>query len=160
MDGLALIEQAQAAGLKLALVNGLLVMKGSRKLAGLVSLITNNKEAVVLALSPPAAAPKSISEQSVGVPVTETPEIIEQRIGFADSTSQKPTPPTVPVSIIADPIIPCRRGCDGRVLRELRVMTGGLCWRCWEQSLRSRIEPGASQPPAPSSPPDRSDQPP
>jgi len=46
-------------------------------------------------------------------------------------------PPTVPpAEILADPIVICRCG-RGRVLAELRWMTGGRCYECWTKTLES-----------------------
>jgi len=50
MDGLALVEQAQTAGLKLSVINGKLVMKGPRRLEPLAKLLTDNKEVVIAVL--------------------------------------------------------------------------------------------------------------
>ena len=140
MDGLALIEQAREVGLKLSVMNGQLVMKGPKRLSSLVSLIAKNKAAVVKALTVSPTDPAQHSELSPSVGVTETPPIQEKPEGFADSvltkrrkstTPQIPRPTQPPTEILADPIIRCRRCTSGRVLPELRTMTGEVCWSCW-----------------------------
>ena len=142
MDGLALIEQAQEAGLRLSAISGQLVMKGPRRLAPLVSLIAQNKNAVLAALTvTPATQPlPPIPQHSTSVGVTETPSTSEDSGGFADSVManrrksngrQPSWPVQPPAEILADATIRCPRCTSGRVLRELRSMTGGVCWKCW-----------------------------
>ena len=147
MDGLALIEQAHAVGLKLSVVAGKLVMKGPRRLEPLVKLITDNKDSILAVLAGagkelPDAQPNDIS--TVGV--TETPPNTAKEPGFADSVLAKRKPgqarrltrePQVPAEIIADPVVLCPRCHRIPVLRELREMTGGLCYACWELEGRS-----------------------
>jgi len=148
MDGLALIEQAQEAGLKLSAVGGQLVMKGPKRLSPLVALISQNKDSVLAALTTSSPAPPQIDSQlSTSVGVTETPSSRQESGGFADSilaNRRKATvsplswPTQPPVEILADPIIFCPRCTTGRVLRELRTMTGGVCWQCWNGEQRTK----------------------
>jgi hypothetical protein len=52
--------------------------------------------------------------------------------GFPSITTAEP-----PAEILADPIVLCRCG-RGRVLAELRRMTGGRCYECWTKTLESK----------------------
>lgn len=138
MDAIALVEQARDAGLKLSAIDGRLVLKGPRRLSSLVVLIAQNKAFVLAALT----APQEIQSQlSTGVGITETPVTPEKEQGFADSATtsrqagrrrQPVVSPTPPPEIIADPVILCPRCKSGRVLAELRKLTGGTCYQCWE----------------------------
>jgi hypothetical protein len=47
----------------------------------------------------------------------------------------RPTP-TVPAAIVADPIVLCPRCASKPVLAEMRELTGGLCYPCWEGSRK------------------------
>ena len=57
MDALALIKQARAAGLELSVVEGALRVKGPGRMASLVTLISENKDCVIAALSAVAPVP-------------------------------------------------------------------------------------------------------
>lgn len=46
-------------------------------------------------------------------------------------------PSTVPEAILAAPIVLCPRCHSRPVLAELRKLTGGLCYPCWEREVRS-----------------------
>lgn len=142
MDAIALIEQARDAGLKLSAIDGRLVLKGPRRLSSLVSLIAENKDAVLAALSATAAAlPPPCSQHSTTVGVTETPVNREESKGFADSVlanrkegkvRQALVSPTPSSEVLADPVVLCPLCNSRRVLAELRRITGGLCYPCWE----------------------------
>jgi dsDNA-binding SOS-regulon protein len=161
MDGVALIEQAREAGLELWLVDGTLKMKGQKRLASLARLISQNKEEVVGALqtqtnpSPnalhcdekntcdsaetlgtPANVEVSSHESSVEPHVGKPERLARRRIGTAFPPRITPPPP---VAIHATPIEICPRCNRGRVQPELREITGGKCWSCWE------LEMGISQ---------------
>ncbi len=141
MDGLALITQARSAGLSLSVIAGKLVIKGPPRLDSLAKLVMANKAAVVAALSPSSPGPAV----AAGVGVTETqPSPLNHR-GFADSVVAKRqdgkdrrplVSPTIPPEILADPIVLCPRCASRRVLSELRTVTGGICYPCWEQEGR------------------------
>jgi len=147
MDGLALIEQAREMGLKLSVMNGQLVMKGPKRLSSLVSLIAKNKDVVLTALTVSPTDLPNHSQLSPSVGVTETPPIQEKPEGFADSVLTKrrkatvpilPWPAEPPAEILATPIVLCPQCSSRPVLRELRAMTGGLCYQCWETGQGGR----------------------
>lgn len=151
MDGLALVEQARDAGLRLWLMGGTLKMKGPKRLGSLVELISQNKAAVVDALlatteSPPDAdekktcdsaktseIPENVEVSSHGKPpeppVAKPHRSVHRLIGndFPSRITQQP-----PAAILATPAEICPRCNRGRVLPELRQITGGRCWPCWE----------------------------
>jgi hypothetical protein len=162
MDVRALIEQARDAGLKLSVAQGKLIVKGPRRLSPLVKMISECKDAVIAAISLPDFKPAVVACQNTyTVGVTETPITTEKQIGFADKDGtadgrgdQSATigsrihrsligcgfthcPTTIPPdSIRAAPVVLCPRCTNRPVLRELRHMTGGLCWACWEAGQR------------------------
>jgi hypothetical protein len=141
MDGLALIEQATEAGLKLTVVDGRLTIKGPRRLEGLANVIISNKDSVIghlIDTSPTSIDLGPALCSTVGVTETPTSPAIEP--GFADKVSARrrigkagqPALSSQPTSeTLADPTIICPRCMVRPVLRELREMTGGLCYPCW-----------------------------
>jgi hypothetical protein len=162
MDALALVGQARMAGLQLSVAGDKLVVTGSRKASGLVSLIAQHKQAVMQALQ--ELVPVSNCSSSIPVGVTETPQISEYAVGFADGScvnaSARGVPKELPKahtthgligrgfpprhtdpppkSILIDPAILCSSCSKLPVLRELRHMTGGLCWPCWSATGEDR----------------------
>jgi hypothetical protein len=121
MGGLALIEQAREAGLKLSAMHGQLVMKGPKRLSSLVSLIAQNKDAVLAALTVAPNDSPTHSHLSSSVGVTETPLNLEETEGFADSVVANrrnssvplPWPTQPPDEILAAPVVLCPR-CSSR----------------------------------------------
>ena len=144
MDVLTLLNEAKSAGLRLSVNSGKLVIKGPRRLDSLANHILAHKDAVIAAMAfPQLGATTSKLSNSVSVGVTETLTNHANSVGFADSTCSKrqarlPKPPLVsptpPQEILADPIVLCPKCHSRRVLLELRTMTGGLCYPCWEGS--------------------------
>jgi hypothetical protein len=145
MDPLALIEHATEAGLDLSLVDGELRVRGPRRLASLVKLIGDNKQAVVATLSGVDSIQAELSRaHPPTVGVTETPANAENRIGFADTGVSRSVQhtgligrgfpphasPVPPEAIRATKPELCPRCAQRPVLRELRTITGGLCWTC------------------------------
>jgi hypothetical protein len=161
MDGVALLSQAREAGLKVAVENGSLKIRGPRKSAAVSHLLIANKTAVISALQTAYSANlgHDLGPFDTGTG-TETPEIqASERVsgpanplshsfgggqatpdrtgkrhrltdnGFPARISEQP-----PAAIIATPVEICPRCNRGRVQRELRVMTGGKCWSCWQQN--------------------------
>jgi len=160
MDGVALLGRAHEAGLRVTVDNGCLKIRGPRKSAAVSQLLISHKAAVIAALELNSSVEmgRDLQQHDCG-PGTETPEIRalsrvsepgiqpEHRFEGGRRGVASPIrphrllgnnyPPRAsdqpPAAILATPLEICPR-CDlGRVLPELRQMTGGTCWSCWEE---------------------------
>ena len=173
MDGVALLNQACEAGLKVVVENGCLKIRGPRSSAAVSQLLIGNKAAVIAALemASPADLRRDFHQVSSGTG-TKTPEI-----QTSNQVSEPANPPShsfggddstvdriakrhrligndyvprltgqPPAAILATPAEICPECKRGRVLRELRVITGGQCWSCWEAGQKARSKaPAAKQ---------------
>jgi hypothetical protein len=156
MDGLALLEQAKEGGLKVAVEDGQLRIKGPRKYAPLSRLLIENKAEVIAAFELVLAADLGTKTQPLDDGTgTETPGkptsggVLGPSTSLTQSTEGAPRHrlidngfaarpvAAVPVAIQAAPKSVCRVCGFARVLPELRTMTGGRCYSCWEQEVQS-----------------------
>jgi len=159
MDGLVLLNQAREAGLKVVVENGCLRIRGPRKFAALSQQLISNKAAVIAALELNGTAHLTHDLQQLNTgPGTETREIraseqvsgpanpLSHSFGGGDSSVVRVAkrhrligndyPPRLseqpPAAILAMPAEICPRCNRRRILRELRGITDGKCWSCWE----------------------------
>lgn len=162
MDVLTLIEHVRDAGMELWVDGGVLRAKGSRRHQALASMIVLQRDEIIAALnsSLPGAMRGEFQELCSG-DGTETPisptntEVLSPRpkpigkqwasrkdemVQWGSGQSRRLVgngyPPitttAVPALIVAAPKIVCPACGLGRVLSELRKLTGGLCYACWE----------------------------
>ena len=156
MDGLALLEQAKEVGLKVVVEDGHLRIKGPRRYAPLSRLLIENKVAVIEAIELVLAADLGTKKQplddgtgtethgkptSGGVlgPSTSSTHRTEgaTRHRLIDNGFAARPVAAVPATILATPKSVCPVCGVARVLPELRTMTEGRCYSCWEQEVQS-----------------------
>jgi hypothetical protein len=165
MDGVALLNRAREAGLKVVAENGNLRIRGPSKSAAVSDLLIANKAAVISALETASSANLGHDlrpfDSGTG---TETPEIqaSERVLGPAKPPSHtygggqsmvdraakrhrligNGFPPRIspqpPAAILATPAEICPLCGRRPILRELRGLTVGQCWTCWELEEKAR----------------------
>jgi hypothetical protein len=155
MNAQKLLEKATAAGLTVTTDGRRVVVRGPRRCAALAKQLIQHKIVVLEVLararplsgitqatgdgdttplspensvvpSPPPGATQHAISPATGIPARR---LVGN--GFPPRHSQPPAP-----EIVADPIVLCPRCSTKRVLPELRTLTGGRCYPCWEREVR------------------------
>jgi TubC N-terminal docking domain len=132
MNAESLTTEAAQLGITLWVKNGAIrYWPKSAMTPKLVAAIRANRPQVLLALSSRSAAiAGSTQTKFVGPGGSQSRGLIGN--GFPPRQLQ-----AVPDSILAPPTVLCPECGVGRVLAELRKMTSGQCYSCWEKEVRS-----------------------
>jgi len=147
MTAVALLANAAQLGITIWAESGKVRYRPKAAMtAELVTQLTAKRDELLLLLSAPPASPNRLAPNamsqiaSAGAANGPGNRCQNEPFHWGNGQSRRLVgnafpprlPASVPKSIVSDPPIICPACNVGRVLSELRKMTGGLCYACWE----------------------------